>query len=718
MAAEAARPPEQASAGAPLLAATWLLVAVGVVLLAVLSQQVERTPDELNYQLSGRRLVAGEPPDRLEDRFQGPLIFLGTQLTDPGGPMTAPGTLERARLGMLAFPALLLFVLAFWTRAAIGPRAGLLAAALGACNPSLLAYGPLLSSDVAFTSMAMLAGFLGWRWMRRPGLLRLLAVGAAVGGLVATKYTAALTVAGLVAAVFGHVAGGFDPWPRAGSNARRGLLARLAGALVAMVVVGAVALGVLYSCYLFTVAPLSDEALAGLQSGMMQAVRGLPGGSLLLQLLPETLVVGVDFQSTWAGKTENGTFGALRGTHWAYYPVTLLFKVPVAVWALAALAVLTRRSWLGDRGLWTVLWLPSLLLLAYCSATRALQMGVRYVLPMVPALLMLAAAFASRRAAWGWLSRAVVGVVLATSLWQTAAGWPHFVGYFNAFSGGAAAGFRVVADGNCAWGQERESGAAALRARDDELVFLPPAAGPRFGRVAAWWKDLKAVDPRDEGRTYHWLTRFEPRDHAGAAWLAFEVTAADFERAAAGGDARAAVDLALAWLGQRRYDEARAALALVEPPDPDAARTRTLVDLSQAADQDDAVRDQLARALSEAGHFDLALARIDRSRRENAVLVYWLLWRAGRRWEAITHLDQAAGDGERTTEEVGLLALSLKDGGDQYAPDPMRALDYIEKHAQAGRAPAQGTPAAGPWAQLRRDVEAAIERVRLLEEVR
>ena len=151
MAAEAARSSEQASASAPLLAATWLLVAVGVALLVVLSQQVERTPDELNYQLSGRRLVAGEPPDRLEDRFQGPLIFLGTQLTDPGGPMTAPGTLERARLGMLVFPALLLCVLAFWTRAAIGPRAGLLAAAV------VVALLPTLGSArvEAFTSFRM-----------------------------------------------------------------------------------------------------------------------------------------------------------------------------------------------------------------------------------------------------------------------------------------------------------------------------------------------------------------------------------------------------------------------------------------------------------------------------------------------------------------------------------------------------------------------------------
>ncbi len=717
MAADAPGTSKRARSGGSLLVATWSLVALGVALLAVLSQRVERTPDERNYLLSGRRLVAGAPPDRLEDRFQGPLVFLGTQLTDAGGKLTDDATLRRARLGMLVFPALLLGVLAFWTRAALGPAAGCLAAALGALNPSLLAYGPLLSSDVAFTSLAMAAGWCAWRWLQRPSAARLLLLGVAVGALAATKYTAALTIAAIAAVLAWHVLRGFDPWPRP-DGATRSLRGRLVAAAGALSVVGAVALGVLYAAYLFTVAPLSAQALGALESGAMRALRDLPGGGLLLGLLPETLVVGVDFQMQWAGTTANGTFGDLRGTHWAYYPVTLLFKVPAAVWLLAALAALTGRVAGAGRGLWTTALVPAALLLAYCSATRALQMGVRYVLPAVPALLMLAAAFGARRGRFGKVSSAVVTASLAASLWQVAAGWPHFVGYFNALSGGPAAGFRVVADGNCTWGQERASGRAALASRHAELTFLPPASGPRFGRVAAWWEDLKAVDPRDGQRSYHWLSRFEPFDHAGAAWLAFDVSAADFERAVAAGDARAAVDLALAWLSERRYDDARRALTLAQPADPEVPRTAALIDASAAADADDSARDALAVALSEAGHFDLALARIDRSRRQNAVLVYWLLWRAGRQRAAVEHLDRVTGAGDRTTEEVGLLAMSLYNGADEYPPDPDRALDYMQQHIQQGRAPGPEDPAGAAWVGLLAKVRDAVERERRLEGLR
>ena len=203
-------------------------------MLAMLSQQVERTPDELNYQYSGRRLVAGEPPARVEDRFQGPLIFLATQITDAGGRLTEFETLARARLGMLVFPAMLLAVLAFWTRAALGPRAGCLAAALGALNPTLLAYGPLLSSDVAFTAMAALAGFLTWSWLQRPAPWRLMILGVAVGGLVATKYTAAISVVGLVLVVFGNVFLGFDPRRLDPAMERRGVWRRLRSASAAL----------------------------------------------------------------------------------------------------------------------------------------------------------------------------------------------------------------------------------------------------------------------------------------------------------------------------------------------------------------------------------------------------------------------------------------------------------------------------------------------------
>ena len=55
---------------------------------------------------------------------------------------------------------------------------------------------------------------------------------------------------------------------------------------------------------------------------------------------------------------------------------------------------------------------------------------------------------------------------------------------------------------------------------------------------------------------------------------------------------------------------------------------------------------------------------------------------------------------------------ALYNGGDDYAPDPMRALRYMQKHIQDGNAPAPGTPEAASWQGLLASVEAAVARER------
>jgi hypothetical protein len=693
----------------PLLAATLAVVAAALLALAWLSQVVERTPDERNYQLAGRVVAARQPLTTPEQRFQGPLMLLGTQLTDPGGRASDDAVLRRARLGMLCFPALLLLAVASWARQALGPRAGLAAAMCGATSPTLLAYGPLLSSDVPLAALTALAGWLAWHWAQRPTTVRLLAFGVACGGLAATKYTAAIPLAGLAGALALAALRGLDPWPRADA-ARRPLGGRLLGIALALAIAGAVALATLYACYLFAQPPCPPATIAGLASGPMRALAGLPGGAFVLGLLPEPMVLGLDHQAIWAGRTENGTFGDGRGNHVAYYPLTLLLKTPEPVWLLA-LAGLPRLCAAG-RGLAALALLPAALLLAYCSATRSLQMGVRYLLPCLPAIWLAAAAAVATPWARTRTGRVALTATALVALWYVALGWPHYVGFFPLAAGGQANGFRLVADGNCDWDQRWQTGQDALRRRHPDAVFLEVGQGPRLGKVAAYCDDLKDVDPRDPTRCYHWLARFQPIDRDGAAWLLFDATPAAFAAAVARGDDRAAEDLAVAHLLAGDVAAARAALALL-PAERRGAPHAALASLIEAiaAANDAAARDAASLTATALGHFELALALADRSQRGNAVRIAALLLRTGRPREGAAFLEAAGADGSRTTEEVLLLAASLCDGGRRYAPEPMHALALM----QAGPAPADGSPLAGPWGDLLARVRAAVARERATE---
>ncbi|MBZ0151607.1 MAG: hypothetical protein K8J09_08755, partial [Planctomycetes bacterium] len=111
------------------------------------------------------------------------------------------------------------------------------------------------------------------------------------------------------------------------------------------------------------------------------------------------------------------------------------------------------------------------------------------------------------------------------------------------------------------------------------------------------------------------------------------------------------------------------------------------------------------------GQVELALALVDRGNRRNTIKIANLMLQTGQARAAVDFLETRSADGSRTIEEVFLLAYNLFDGGKDFPPDPMRALDLMQR----GPAPAADSPWAAPWQQLRERVDAAVARERRLE---
>ncbi|HEU4418075.1 MAG TPA: hypothetical protein VFT55_04005, partial [Planctomycetota bacterium] len=203
-------------------------------------------------------------------------------------------------------------------------------------------------------------------------------------------------------------------------------------------------------------------------------------------------------------------------------------------------------------------------------------------------------------------------------------------------------------------------------------------------------------------------TRFTPIDHDGAAWLVFDVTPAAFAARIAAGDRRAANDLAVAWLRERDFESARAALAMLpvgtEREERSARGARELIDVMEAVLKgDEAQRNTAIERFASAGHPDLALSLLTDTQRGDAIRVFLLTWAAGRCAEAVETLEQQGADGSRTAEEVYLLATALHDGGPGSTADPARAQRLME----LGPAPAPGSPLEKPWEELRQKVRRA-----------
>ncbi len=408
-------------------------------------------------------------------------------------------------------------------RARYGPAAGLIALALAAFEPVLLAHSPIVHTDLP----GALFGFLSLEAARRGDRGRpwLVAAGVALGAALATKTSLVLALPALALLTPGDL---------------RTRAARLA-------VIGAVA---------------AATDLAAFRFQLTELVRMWTG-------------VGGGYHAL------NVTGGYLAGRHFPegtalFYPAALLFKSSLALLVLlAARAVVdavglrrgrTAPEHLGD------LVLPAVFLLALAAVAR-LNIGVRHALPVYPFLLVYAAGLLRRLGEVGARAghaRGVWALVAGLLTWhavETCAAFPRYLGFFAGVWGDRT-GRPLLIDSDLDWGQHLPDLGQALRARRIRGVYLaahwvgdPALYGISFQRLSG-----AGVQPEGD----HVFAPDEPRVLAVSVnllerdpyrWLRgrapFAVVAhGTFHLYEVGGDPDALFHLAANHLGRRRLDRA------------------------------------------------------------------------------------------------------------------------------------------------------------------
>src|SRR5262249_20418862 len=99
--------------------------------------------------------------------------------------------------------------------------------------------------------------------------------------------------------------------------------------------------------------------------------------------------------------------------------------------------------------------LPIVFFLVYFSFFSKIRLGIRYLLPITPLLIV----WVSRIAAPGLKKRPALqtlGLVIF-SLWYvigTLQVAPHYLAYFNELAGGPGNGYKCLVDSNLDWGQD------------------------------------------------------------------------------------------------------------------------------------------------------------------------------------------------------------------------------------------------------------------------
>jgi hypothetical protein len=191
----------------------------------------------------------------------------------------------------------------------------------------------------------------------------------------------------------------------------------------------------------------------------------------------------------------------------------LLLKTPLAVFALAGIALFRLPN---ARALASLV-VPPLVVVGFFSVAVQPQLGIRYILPALPFLHLLAGHAVHGRG--GWRGR-LVPLLLMWQALSTLSYHPHYVAYFNELIGRRVNAYRWLADSNLDW-EDHAWFVRRFLARHPEMNVAVDPDGPRAGYVLVGANDLVGIfDPE----RYRWLREgFRPVGHVAYSHLLFHV---------------------------------------------------------------------------------------------------------------------------------------------------------------------------------------------------
>jgi 4-amino-4-deoxy-L-arabinose transferase-like glycosyltransferase len=483
--------------------------AVGQALWAA-GQQGWTYDEAFHLQWSERFLDDGVSERVSQERFNSktPITLpnvLARKLARAAG-VTDAGALRLFARAPSAIWLALLFGVVYAIGRELGPVMGALAVAGAALDPNLIAHASLATSDVPFACATLATILCAYRFWTRPTPARAALLGAALGVAFLAKITAFVLLPGLaLLPLIGRREGEAPP--------RRRLAALLAGAVLC--------------------------AWAALCGGYLLREIGRPLGSLALRSGPflhgAALFPGLRvpvpapfltmFDATLATDHPEWNVVALGRPYpdgvWWYFAVLWALKTPLLLLAAQAwgLVLAARAPRLRGHPLGRLLAANLAFFLVYFSLFFRVQVGYRYVLMALPLAYLIAAA--------GWATRpwrrpwpVLAGLVVVGALAENVAYLGNPLSFTNAAVQPKRLAYRLLADSNIDWGQNRERLSAWLEARDwtaarvDPVHLLP-------GRNVLGLNALAGVFGFERHR---WVREhLEPGGHLGHTYLWYVV---------------------------------------------------------------------------------------------------------------------------------------------------------------------------------------------------
>jgi hypothetical protein len=369
--------------------------------------------------------------------------------------------LAETRFFAASFTLLLAVFVFVAARKMFGGGAALLALVLLVFEPTILAHGAIVTTDLPLTCWAFAAVYAFYRYTEQPTPAQMIICALATGLALAAKHSGILLLPTLAILAMA------DFWTRRRTHAPAGSgdprsewKELLVSRAVALAVIVALAITILWGFYLFrySARPPGHEMSDSISAYIQDAIQNGGVHSVLLSrviprltsLLPESYLYGMaNVTIATAGGRQTFLLGHLYPTgQWFYFPVAFVIKSTLGFLLLLLLAVgAGPYLWHEKRREVLFLAIPTTVFFGL-SLTSRLNIGIRHILPVYPFLIVLASGtawrMAGRKRAWMYVVVALAALHCVSSL----RAFPNYLSYSNEIWGGPQETYRYLSASN------------------------------------------------------------------------------------------------------------------------------------------------------------------------------------------------------------------------------------------------------------------------------
>ncbi|MGH9955643.1 MAG: ArnT family glycosyltransferase, partial [Pyrinomonadaceae bacterium] len=367
-----------------------------------------------------------------------------------------------SRAAMMCLTAGLGILIFIFARDLLGPRAAVLAVALFSIEPTVLAHGRVVQTDVPAAFGFLLTCFALDRYLRKRTWKRAAWLGVACGLSFLAKFSM-LIIAPLLVLVLAFLV--WQNW-RLGHEVKVLVIHSAAVILATLIVV--------HSAYYFHSRDLTiidtqwiADSFPNRAPEVLAAVR------MLSYLLPTDFVLGVFWQLWHSGEGHPaGLLGmySMKGW-WYYFPVAFALKttLPFLVLSLCSLAWATYQTIKRRDRRFLILLIPFAVYTVFVMLSP-INIGIRYYLPAYSFLFILSGAMLadllSVTRGKRWKGLAVIVAVLGWAGYEAIRAYPNQMSYMNQLAS-ARPHWWYLSDSNVEWGDDIKDLATYLRARGE-----------------------------------------------------------------------------------------------------------------------------------------------------------------------------------------------------------------------------------------------------------